>query len=314
MYVPVMTTCGHNYCYDCISNWLVSNNANELTCPQCRQPLKDPPALNSALQHLLNIIIDLCAPGDARQDRTRAESVAQYKDDVDNNTLYKDVFNNTAMAVVDDDDGVARCSNCHWEVEGDVCPHCSARMRNRTADYDEEEDDDEQILSDESLERSNNLRYGSHRQTSGLLQDVEAESDYESEPESDIDNRPTFGGAREILNHINERDRRRQSDDDDDERDSDLDSFIVDEAEAEQSSDQSGGSPDANPRVVQLDGSDEDSHESHDSDFYEHNDDGGFASGDSLDISNNDNDKDNESGRKVRKRRFQVLDDSDEDE
>ncbi|SCU89127.1 LAME_0E02300g1_1 [Lachancea meyersii CBS 8951] len=326
MYVPVMTTCGHNYCYDCISNWLVSNNASELTCPQCRSPLEHPPALNATLQHLLSVVIEIGAGSDPQLGRTRAQSIAQYKNDVENNILYKDVFNNTAVAVVDDDDGVARCSNCHWEVEGDVCPHCNARMRNRTREYDE--DEEEEILTDDSIQRSFS---GARNSSTTVRADSisSSESEYGEDLDSDTDyvrdfnrnvgesrSRPApFGSARDILNRINAQDRRQNSEDED-ENDSDLNSFIVDEAEEDELEESSYTSSreGKSARVpVRLDDSDNsgDEDKERDSDFWEHNDEDGFASGDNLD---SDGGADEDTGRKIKKRRFQVIEDSDEED
>ncbi|CUS21457.1 LAQU0S03e03048g1_1 [Lachancea quebecensis] len=306
MYVPVMTSCGHNYCYECISNWLVSNNANELTCPQCRSPLKEQPALNVALQNLLNYVLDSYGIGSSQNDSTRAESVSKYRDDSYLDRLFKNVFNNTAMAVVDDDDGVARCSNCHWEVEGDICPHCSARMRNRAVEEEEFPSDE---YSEDEIER---IQYGANR---GLGVQVEqgteeqSESDFESDNSNLESQRGAFDNASGHRQHGRSRRHldgsQHESEDlmnsegameSEDPEDSDLDSFIVNEEEEDEID-----GPQEEPERVELDGSD------HDSDFYEHHDIDGFVSGDSLE---NDSDE----GHKKRKRRIQVVLDSDEDD
>lgn len=306
MYVPVMTSCGHNYCYECISNWLVSNNANELTCPQCRSPLKEPPALNVALQNLLNYVVDNYAISSLQTDGMRAESVDQYRDDNFSGRLFKNVFNNTAMAIVDDDDGVARCSNCHWEVEGDVCPHCSARMRNRAVEEEEFPSDE---YSEDEIER---IQYGANRAL-GVRDEQGADEHSESDSESDESNFERRNGTlANISGHAQLGRSRRRFDgsqhgsedlmnsegamESEDAEDSDLDSFIVNEEEEGEI-----GGEQEEPEQVELDGND------HDSDFYEHHDIDGFVSGDSLD-------NDSEDGHKKRKRRIQVVLDSDEDD
>ncbi|SCU97395.1 LADA_0H06062g1_1 [Lachancea dasiensis] len=358
MYVPVMTTCGHNYCYDCLSNWLVSNNANELTCPQCRTPLKDAPSLNSALQELLNTVIEICGLNDTH-DLLRGQSITQYKEDYENETLFKNVFKNTAVAVVDDDDGVARCSNCHWEVEGDVCPHCSARMRNRSREYDE--DEDEEALSDTSEHDLATLRSHGHHTLPG--ESDESDSDYDSEEPSSHAARhrfAPFGSARDILNRINAQDRRHISGDEDD-MGSDLDSFIDDDDQddlhsrrtdpneyddpssirkgkttshgpillsSSEDEDESEGDEEhirltqefensvrnSHPEVGGSDDIDEEGEEEEEepnSDYWEHHDGGGFVSGDSLDMEDIDR-----AQRKTmaKKRRFRVVDDTDDEE
>lgn len=62
--------------------------------------------------------------------RDRGLKIKQYKLDIEKQNLFKGVFKNTGQAVIDDADGVARCSNCHWEVHGNICPNCHIRLRN----------------------------------------------------------------------------------------------------------------------------------------------------------------------------------------
>ncbi|CEP62839.1 ubiquitin-protein ligase PSH1 LALA0_S06e05006g [Lachancea lanzarotensis] len=323
MYVPVMTLCGHNYCYECISNWLVSNNANELTCPQCRSPLEQAPAVNSALQDLLSAVIDRDKEAYFTVDAERTESLRRYKDDLETGTLYKNAFKNTAWAVVDDDDGVARCSSCHWEVEGGTCPHCGARLRNRRRDY--EESDGESILTDGSGTPLPRVAFD--RQAAMGIRGTSYSESYSGESVGNDmdsidsnDSRLPSRDSRIILNYLNANGLGRIPNSDS-ERDSDLDSFIVDEAdeadEDEVSRDGSGSSTSLRDvdgtatRPVKLDDIDHDSERDseRDSDFWEHNEENGHVSGDSLE-SLNDN---RNSNRKVKKRRFQVIEDSDED-
>ncbi|KAL6942592.1 hypothetical protein ACO0QE_003775 [Hanseniaspora vineae] len=65
--------------------------------------------------------------------KTKKEMLNKYNFDLENEQLYNGVFANSAVAKVDaDDEGVIRCSNCHWELEEDdldECPHCSSRFR-----------------------------------------------------------------------------------------------------------------------------------------------------------------------------------------
>lgn len=311
MHVPVMTTCGHNYCYSCISHWLVSNNATELTCPQCRVSIKEPPALNSALQQLCGTIADEIQDENSTIVTTRIECIAQYKKDVSTGNMFHNVFGNTAIAVVDDDDGVARCSNCHWEVEGDVCPHCNSRMRNRMAIGDDQGIDSDEYSEDELAE----LRNGTAGEGTDLarIYDLEASSEdgsegSESSEEAISARRPRAGSDDRDRSDVSERES----------VDSDLNSFIVDEDDAE------GG--DLSDAVSlpendghKLHGASSDDRESYDSDFYEHNDEGGFVSGDSLDDgtaseSEIPQEDDANAAPLARKRRFHVVIDSDEDD
>lgn len=138
MFVPVMTQCGHNYCYDCLSSWFDSNS-RELSCPQCRASISDPPSLNSVLQQWLANIIELQRPNEVSEEfqsllseKERCENSYRFDE---KNELFGGIFKTSAIGVVDeDDDGILRCSNCHWELEddvGDICPHCDSRIRSR---------------------------------------------------------------------------------------------------------------------------------------------------------------------------------------
>lgn len=145
-----------------------------LNCPQCRTSISNMPVLNVTLQQTLDAFLDLLHKKDlevvALLD-AKDECLNDYKNDLANNNLYRKVFQNTALAVMDDDDGVSRCSNCNWEVEGVICPHCNARMRNRvneeelnSDEYSEAELEEIQDEVDEYRVRSaefiNNLEVG----------------------------------------------------------------------------------------------------------------------------------------------------------
>lgn len=331
MLVPVMTSCGHNYCYDCISNWLNNNNATELTCPQCRTNVSIPPVLNVSLQQLVNTLIDTL---DKDKDDTvalylaRDESVKQYKSDFSKNVLYNNVFGNTAIAVVDDDDGVARCSNCHWEVEGAVCPHCNARMRNRIGNGENEGFQSDEYSEGELESLENDVT--TYRQESARqLHDLEAEDDEEEESLSDeMDRR--FSVPRNPRNFLQENSSDGEKNANEySEEDSDLNTFIVNDYDSEiddasndsrdesSSNDKTKVSRSARTEFRDSQIEDESNESDRDSDFYEHNDDGGFVSGDSLDDASIEekpsSESEDESGRPSRKRRFQVVLDSDEE-
>ncbi|KAL6939215.1 hypothetical protein ACO0RG_003044 [Hanseniaspora osmophila] len=153
MYVPViLNACGHNYCYECISSWF-NGCSGVFTCPQCRVQVENEPGLNLSLQQILNNFLDsikhhtqelqpigdTSGKSDKNDDilkivfKTKKEMLKKYNFDLENDQLYNGVFANSAVAKVDaDDEGVIRCSNCHWELEEDdldECPHCSSRFR-----------------------------------------------------------------------------------------------------------------------------------------------------------------------------------------
>lgn len=169
MFVPMMTQCGHNYCYSCLTSWFDSNSTLELSCPQCRASISETPNINSTLQQWLYTLLEtLYRKEKGNEDfkalqRAKNESENDYKSDKKNDNLFNGIFKTSAIGVVDeDDDGILRCSNCHWELEDDdegMCPHCNSRIRSRMAtngiaqqhtseDEEEEEEEDEREIED----------------------------------------------------------------------------------------------------------------------------------------------------------------------
>lgn len=141
MFVPMMTQCGHNFCYSCITSWFESNTTVELTCPHCRTSISEEPHLNSTLQQLLGSVFESLNNKESTKDsfeslqKAKVEAEAEYKFDNKNDNMFNDIFKRSAVGVIDeDDDGILRCSNCHWELEDDddeICPHCNSRIRSR---------------------------------------------------------------------------------------------------------------------------------------------------------------------------------------
>ncbi|CAM9018263.1 unnamed protein product [Wickerhamomyces anomalus] len=111
--------------------------ATNQTCPACRSELVEEPYLNVHVQDMVNTLVDTCQKISSLSQnvlRDRALKVKQYKLDVTHDNLFKRVFKSTGHAVVDISDGVARCSNCHWEVRGNRCPNCHIHLRNTYID------------------------------------------------------------------------------------------------------------------------------------------------------------------------------------
>ncbi|QEU61871.1 Psh1 [Kluyveromyces lactis] len=324
MFVPVMTNCGHNYCYECLNNWLNNNRSNvsELTCPQCRNVITNEPSLNVALQQIVDLMLDIAAEdpqisnsSEVRSLLTQREcSVAEYKSDLLEETLFNSVFKNTAKAIIDDDDdGIARCSNCQWEVEGPVCPNCNATIRNYNAGAQNFDEVDVDEYSDGELEEVERDLDNYRAESARTMHDLEAEEGDES-LSSEMDQAWPTRRPRNFM--------RGEEEEEEEEDRGSIDSFIVDEEEEEEEEEQEL-KDERKFRRASVALSDDDDNESRDSDFYEHNDDG-YASGDSLDEStSNDelephtirlthsqdnNNNNNNNNNSARKKRLIVLD------
>ncbi|KAH3673387.1 hypothetical protein WICPIJ_009839, partial [Wickerhamomyces pijperi] len=113
----------------------------------------------------------------------RENKIKKYKRDLKTKKLYNNVFKNSAQAVIDKSDGVARCSNCHWEVEGNYCENCNTRLRNPNRIQEEFFDSD--IDSDD---RHHVVRYVNGNN------DEDDDENSDTQPNSDdadfIDDRP----------------------------------------------------------------------------------------------------------------------------
>lgn len=149
MIVPVISSCGHSFCYECCSSWF----ENKATCPTCRHELEVPPTLNVQLKeissHLVETLIDH-GDDNEKQELISRRDVAnvQYQDDVKNGRLYGEAFKNV-LTIVDKSDGVPRCGNCHWEAHGSECLHCGAVFRIPRDEYDSAEEYDEDHLEEQ---------------------------------------------------------------------------------------------------------------------------------------------------------------------
>ncbi|CAD6644755.1 HN1_G0037170.mRNA.1.CDS.1 [Saccharomyces cerevisiae] len=310
MFVPMMTPCGHNYCYGCLNTWFASNTQKELACPQCRSDITTIPALNTTLQQYLSFILEKLRDQNDESFKklltTKTKEENDYKNDKEKDTLFDKVFKNSALAVADDsDDGITRCSNCHWELDpdevedGNVCPHCNARIRNYAGGRDEfdEEEYSEGELDEirESMRRRREDRFASTNPFANR-DDVSSEEDDSSEEEPMREHIPLGRWARShnrsiAVDAVDDEDDEEEDEEEEEEMDSDLKDFIEDDEDNE---DEDGSrrnlvlSALKNRHVIITDDEEEEQQrhateeEDRDSDFYEHNDDG-FVSGDSLD-------------------------------
>ncbi|KAL3229982.1 RING finger protein PSH1 [Nakaseomyces bracarensis] len=284
--------------------------------------------------------------------KSREEDILQYRKDKDAGQLFDSIFEMSATAVADEsDDGIIRCSNCMWELEDDTnqCPNCSSRIRNslprsnirsestaqrgyNTDEYSEGEYED----IEEGLRRdeANRVQAGNPARTSFGLPEGYDEDDFSYSEDDENARQPAVPFHSENMRsrislHDDEAEedeidedeaedgrnaRHPEEEDDDEERDSDLDSFIVDDDE-----------------VIEEDNKHEihdiPSNSDRDSDYERREDE--FVEGDSLDensddkVSNNsesdranlsnDEESDEETRSHKRQRRFRVVLDDDDD-
>lgn len=153
MHVPFLTSCGHSFCYKCLSMWF----GNRLNCPTCRKDMEHPPTLNVQLRtiswNVSELLIDVGGDEGKALKEAREEADAEYRQEI--RALFGNAFTATALTVIDNSDGVPRCGNCHWEAHGSVCLHCGTRFRVPRDDdyydsdngeaYDEDEQEHEEL-------------------------------------------------------------------------------------------------------------------------------------------------------------------------
>lgn len=336
--VPMMLSCGHNYCYMCLKSWFKTNETRSLGCPDCRKSVDTTPVFNLFLDHQLKFILVLAKEKgtDPKWDQTLSEREQDeeiYKNDATKDTLFANVFKNSTLSVVDmDDDGIPRCGNCHWELDPDdmdedenVCPHCHYRIRN-----DVTAADSENVMGNSARSIANDLRRRTEEYSEGeydeIVDDIRRFSDSDLESEGDASEHEQSGNRNTTLHDdeaIDEDANSRSENEDEleEEHDSDLDSFI--ENDEEDDHEETIESEDDEPSIVSKKRKyvvlDDANSSDQDSDFYEHNDHEGFVSGDSLDdasdhdngkhaaSSDKDEEEEEEAGSKKRRRRAQVV-------
>lgn len=128
---PYSLACGHTYCYICISGWF---NVHRMTCPDCRIKITQQPAPSYILKEMTHIFasrVELLPDGETTKEldeqiKEAADTVTKAKNNKNAATggLFKGLFKNgrrgmPLMPIYDPSDGVDRCPNCNWELEGE---------------------------------------------------------------------------------------------------------------------------------------------------------------------------------------------------
>ncbi|AOA62463.1 E3 ubiquitin ligase [Komagataella phaffii CBS 7435] len=238
MIIPFVTSCGHSFCYGCIYEWL---RKRPRTCPICRTTVQAEPIPNHSLRNILSQFIETCLeifPEVADTVKTiHAQQTELFEKDSKNKaSLFGSIFQNKGYAVYDTDDGVTRCSECHWEVHGSLCLNCGRELINRQSAGDESLEDDsegdavsiveEDSILDEDESESDFDDFVDHRDLHAILNEEAQDErgvDSESEGSSDEDFGHNYGSSRRAVVEISDED----EDTDTDSRDEDSDNEPV---------------------------------------------------------------------------------------
>ncbi|KAG4305261.1 hypothetical protein PORY_001431 [Pneumocystis oryctolagi] len=147
---PFMLSCGHAFCYGCILDWLF----HKRTCPTCRQTLSQRPALAYLVQEMVEVFVRRIEAQDPKGEGCAARKhQLEQRQRMENNkeNLFYDFFLETPAftgVLCDREDGVMRCMQCHWEIEGPICTHCGFRFSDENLNSFEDVSHSGQVTSE----------------------------------------------------------------------------------------------------------------------------------------------------------------------
>ncbi|OJJ44683.1 hypothetical protein ASPZODRAFT_714448 [Penicilliopsis zonata CBS 506.65] len=141
LYEPFTISCGHTFCYSCLSSWFSGGRTNK-TCPDCRAPVKQQPSpayLVRSLVHMFTGRAELLEKGETtaehlKHQQEEAEKLERDKSNNDSKTggLFHGIFKDKIRIprpIVDLEDNVIRCPICAFELEEDSgCTQCGYRQ------------------------------------------------------------------------------------------------------------------------------------------------------------------------------------------
>jgi hypothetical protein len=167
LYEPYTLTCGHTFCYSCLSQWIGQNKKK--TCPDCRAVVQEQPTPAWLIREMVFIFVnksELLPDGETSEEhhqmaREEAEIVAKDKANTDDvkGGLFMGAFKpgrRPLQALHDPSDHVDRCPQCLNEVEDGRCLHCNRRVLTELDDSDysgSSDSGDESEELDHDLER-----------------------------------------------------------------------------------------------------------------------------------------------------------------
>ncbi|KAK9473269.1 uncharacterized protein V1510DRAFT_415563 [Dipodascopsis tothii] len=141
--------CGHTFCYSCLLEWFMKSK----TCPSCRLNVTSRPYISFKTKETVELLIDNLGLYDESEDvesirkQQRDQAGIVSRDKQLTGHLFPGMFQKrTNQPFFEDvEDGVRRCPDCHWELEGRHCSNCDLTI---------ELDSDEQEESQNSAELS----------------------------------------------------------------------------------------------------------------------------------------------------------------
>ncbi|KAI7083579.1 hypothetical protein KC356_g7443 [Hortaea werneckii] len=254
MYEPYALSCGHTYCYTCLSQWLGSNKKK--TCPDCRMVITQQPTPSYIIRELVLVFLsrnELLPDGETSDEhhssaREEAEIVMKDKANTDSRTggLFKGIFRHGGgplNPIFDPHDRVERCPDCHWEIEDGYCNGCGQPVGEGFSEFD---DDDSDMSSSGHDDLDQDVDAHDDGSVFGAHDDFDGQDHFGSE--DDIDPavfRAAFGAPATMFGRIGQGGRGGRtrspvpvssdvSDDDSDDRneyDPDMDGFIDDDTQ-----------------------------------------------------------------------------------
>ncbi|RVX73993.1 hypothetical protein B0A52_02883 [Exophiala mesophila] len=151
-YEPFILACGHTYCYSCLASWFGGGHGRKRNknCPDCRAAVTVQPSPNYLLRDLSHMFV-----GRAEllpEDETLEEHQTGKREEADllaadraGPGLFKGAFAVKSRVlrlgggILDAEDNVVRCPECHWELEEGHCGQCG--FREFEADQSESDSD-----------------------------------------------------------------------------------------------------------------------------------------------------------------------------